>query len=315
MEVVPFTKLLSPEEHACETHFTTHTQRNSEGRYVVRLPFIEKKGSLGDSRPIALRRFNTLENRFDKNPKLKENYCTFLNEYNDLNYMSLIKNQNLAMPGFYLPHHAVIKEDSTTTKIRVVFDGSVKTSLGVLFNDSLMVGPTIQADIFILLTRFRYHAYALTADIEKMYRQVLVHPDDAVCQKILFREDPNDILKECSLDTVTKGTSCAPFLAIRALSQLSEDKGVKHPIAANVLKKDFYVDDLLTGAKTHAEAKFLRDDITAFLQKGGFPLRKWASNDPSLVPENSDNFTSTHMSLDPNANIKTLEIHWNSFRD
>ncbi|XP_033222715.1 uncharacterized protein LOC117176570 [Belonocnema kinseyi] len=178
-----------------------------------------------------------------------------------------------------------------------------------------MVGPTIEADLFTLLTRFRSHAYALTADIKKMYRQVLVHPDDAVYQKILFREDPNDSLKEFSLDTVTYGTSCAPFLAIRALSQLAEDEGAKHPIASNVLKKDFHVDDLLIGVKTHAEAKFLRDDITALLQKGGFPLRKWASNDSLLVPENSDNSTSTHMSLDPNATIKTLGIHLNSLPD
>ena len=82
-----------------------------------------------------------------------------------------------------------------------------------------------------------------------------------------------------------------------------------------MLKKDFYVDELLSGAKTYEEAKFLRDDITALLQKGGFPLRKWASNDPSLVPENSDDSTNTHLSLDRNANIKTLGIHWNPLRD
>ena len=92
------------------------------------------------------------------------------------------------MPGFYLPHHAVIKEDSTTTRIRVVFDGSAKTSSGVSLNEALMVGPTIQADLFTLLTRFRSHAYALTADIEKMYRKVLVHSEDAIYQKFYFKK-------------------------------------------------------------------------------------------------------------------------------
>ena len=229
--------------------------------------------------------------------------------------MSLIKNKHLVVPGFYLPYHAVIKEDSRTTKIRVVFHGSAKASSDVSLNDSLMVGPTIQADRFTLLTRFRSHVYAFTADVEKMYRQVLVHPDDAIYQKILFRENPNDSIREFSLDTVTCGTSCAPFLAIRALYQLADDEGANHPIAANVLKKDFYVDVLLDGAKTHDEAKFLRDDIAALLRKGGFPLRKWAFHDPLLVPENSDNPTNPQMSLDPNVNIKKLGIHWNSRRD
>ena len=263
---------------------------------------------------MALRRFHMLEKCFDKNPQLKENYFTFIQEYEKLNHLSLIR---IAKPnsGFYLPHHAVIKEDSLTTKIRVVFDGSAKTSSGVSLNESLMVGPTIQSDLFTLLNRFRSHTYALTADIEKMYRQVLVHPDDAPYQKILFRETPNETIKELSLNTVTYGTSCASFLAIRSLHQLADDEGSKYPIAAAVLKEDFYVDDLLTGANTRREAILLRDDLIALLRKGCFPLRKWASNDPSLIPESSGGPVNTHMSLDPNSTVKTLGIQWKSRRD
>ncbi|XP_076549204.1 uncharacterized protein LOC143306713 [Osmia lignaria lignaria] len=315
LENIPSVKVLSQEEQACEAHFKSNTQRNSEGRYIVRLPFNENKENLGESRSMALRRFHFLEKRFEKNPQLKVEYCHFLDEYKQLNHLSLLENKTLTMPGFYLPHHAVIREDSITTKIRVVFDGSARTSSGVSLNNALMVGPTIQDDLFTLLTRFRSRRYALTADIEKMYRQIQVHPDDTPYQKILFRKNPDETVNELSLDTVTYGTSCAPFLAIRTLHQLANDEGAQHPVAASVLKQDFYVDDLLTGAGTRQEAAFLRDDLIALLQKGGFPIRKWASNDPSLVPENSDNSSSTHMSLDPNATIKTLGIHWNSRED
>ena len=314
MEEVPSKKLLSPEEQACEDHFRNNTQRNSEGRYVVRLPFNENKDKLGDSRSMALRRFYGLEKRFEKNPQLKENYRAFIQEYEKLDHLSLMKDQN-PRSGFYLPHHAVIKEDSITTKIRVVFDGSAKTSSGVSLNDSLMVGPTIQNDLFTILTRFRSHKFALTADIEKMYRQVLMHPDDTPYQKILFRENPNESIKEFSLDTVTYGTSCASFLAIRSLHQLADDEGSKYPVAAAVLKRDFYVDDLLTGANTRREAIILRDELVALLKTGCFPLRKWASNDPSLIPESSGSPVETHMSLDPNSTVKTLGIQWNSRHD
>ena len=196
-------KLLSAEEKACEEHFINNTQRSADGRYVVRLPFNENKGKIGDSISMASRRFKYLENRFVKNPTLKQEYSKFLEEYEALNRMSLIENANSAERGFYLPHHAVIKSDSLTTKIRVVFDGSAKTSSGISLNDSLMVGPTIQEDLFSLLSRFRTHKYALTADIEKMYRQVLVHPDDAIYQKILFRKNENEPVKVYSLNTVT----------------------------------------------------------------------------------------------------------------
>ena len=65
----------------------------------------------------------------------------------------------------FLPHHCVKKIDSTTTKFRVVFDGSTKSDNGTSLNSSLMVGPTIQQDIFSLLIRFRLHRVAFTADI------------------------------------------------------------------------------------------------------------------------------------------------------
>ncbi|XP_076765155.1 uncharacterized protein LOC143432262 [Xylocopa sonorina] len=284
LEEIPLKRVLSSEEQACENHFKDSIQRNSKGRYVVRLPFNNNKKNLGESRSVALRRFYFLEKKFQRDPALKEKYCEFLAEYHKLNHMSLAE-PNDTKNNFYFPHHAVMKPDSITTKIRVVFDGSAKTSSGTSLNDSLMVGPTIQDDLFSILNRFRSHRYAFTADIEKMYRQILVHPDDAAYQRILFRKNPEENIREFTLNTVTYGTSCAPFLAIRTLHQLASDERAQHPMAATVLTRDFYVDDLLTGANTIQEAIALRDELIALLQKGGFPLRKWNSNNRLLIPE------------------------------
>lgn len=79
--------------------------------------------------------------------------------------------------------------------------------------------------------------------------------------------------------------------------------------------EDFYVDDCLTGKDTYEEAKFLQQDLTVLLEKGGYPIRKWASNDPSLVPQNSNHLSNDHLYLDLNSSIKTLGIHWNSQKD
>lgn len=50
--------------------------------------------------------------------------------------------------------HTVRKDSSTTTKIRVVFDASMKTASGVSLNDTLMVGPTVHPSLDEVLIRF-----------------------------------------------------------------------------------------------------------------------------------------------------------------
>ena len=167
LEEVPSCKVLSSEQIACEEHFVKNTTRNSEGRYIVRLLFNGRRNEIGHSRNVALRRLHFLENRFHRQPELKSPYDEFLSEYEQLGHMSQLENDGTTPEGFYLPHHAVVKEDSLTTKIRVVFDGSAKSSTGVSLNDSSMVGPVIQDELFVHLTRFRSRKYALTADMEK----------------------------------------------------------------------------------------------------------------------------------------------------
>ena len=97
-----------------------------------------------------------------------------MKEYEKLGHMELVKDEENEIEGetCYLPHHAVRKEYSTSTKLRVVFDASCKTQSGVSLNDILLKGPVIQDDITYILARFRTHKYVLSADVEKMYRQI-----------------------------------------------------------------------------------------------------------------------------------------------
>lgn len=78
--------------------------------------------------------------------------------------------------GFFLPPHSVLKDESLTIKVRVVLDGSAKTSSGISLNDILLTGPILQDDLFTILIRFRKYTVAFTADVAKIYQQVLVYP-------------------------------------------------------------------------------------------------------------------------------------------
>ncbi|XP_012145356.2 uncharacterized protein LOC105663061 [Megachile rotundata] len=311
IEEGPQVRHLSNEENACEKHFLETTTRDNTGRYIVALPFNDRKLQLGESRARALNRFLSLEKKFNRDPGLKREYSAVIREYQELGHMSEV--QPYGREGFYLPHHAVVKPSSTTTKVRVVFDGSAKSSSGLSLNDTLMTGPTIQDDLFSLLLRFRMYAYVMTGDIEKMYRQFLVRPEDRAYQRILWRDNRGN-LATFELNTVTFGLSSAPYLAIRCLHQLADDEKSRFPEAAEIVKRDLYVDDLLTGADTFEEAQTIQRQICRMLTKGGLNIRQWASNDPNLL-QGLDEDQIHPKILGETATVKTLGIAWDARQD
>nr|XP_012147360.1 PREDICTED: uncharacterized protein LOC105663391 [Megachile rotundata] len=311
VEEGPCDQHFSIEERECEKHFVENVRRDDSGRYTVALPFNEKKNNLGESRSRALNRLLSLERKLERNPELKEQYTAVLNEYLALGHMSQVEGFDAR--GFYLPHHAVIKPSSATTKVRVVFDGSAKTSTGVSLNDALMIGPTIQDDLFSLLLRFRTYAFVITGDIEKMYRQFLVRPEDRAYQRILWRNKDGHV-KTYELNVVTFGLSSAPFLAIRCIHQLADDERDAYPEAATVLKRDLYVDDLLTGADTAQQAKRMQTQISNLLKTGGLNIRQWASNEPNILEGLSEEQIHPKI-LGDAAVMKTLGVSWDARND
>lgn len=97
---------------------------------------------LGNSHRMAMRRFFHLEKKFERNQEYHERYKEDMLNYLQNNHMSLSKSP--PNEGYYVPHHAITREESTTTKQRTVFDASAKTSNGFSLNDRCLNGPTIQ---------------------------------------------------------------------------------------------------------------------------------------------------------------------------
>lgn len=89
-------------------------------------------------------------------------------------------------------HHGVIKNDSLTTKLRVVFNGFSKTENNKSLNDDLHVGPSLQHEPICILLDFRIYRYIISAEITKMYRQILVHPDHRNYQLPIWWRDNAD---------------------------------------------------------------------------------------------------------------------------
>ncbi|XP_058814677.1 uncharacterized protein LOC131678501 [Topomyia yanbarensis] len=304
----------SVEERHCESLFQSTVSRDPTGRYIVRYPRKpDFNVMLGESKSTAQRRFGLLERRLERDPNLKDEYHLFMREYLSLGYMRLVEaDDEHHSQAYYLPHHPVIKEASTTTKVRVVFDGSAKTSTGFSLNEALCVGPVVQDDLLTIILRFRTFPIALVGDIAKMYRQVLVHSNDSYLQRILWRFSDQSPVQTYELLTVTYGLGPSAYLATRTLQQLAEDEGRTFTAAGPALKKGFYVDDFIGGAQTVEEAIQLRIELGELLEKGGFALRKWTSNRLEVLQGLTDDQIGMQSALHfcPNETIKALGISW-----
>ena len=305
---------LTAEELACQTHYDTTTTRDGDGRYVVAMPFKPMSQKLGNSSDQAMSRFLSLERRLQRFPVLKKEYTKVIQEFCDLGHMEEIPSDEVDKPDsehFYLSHHCVVKESSTTSKYRVVFNGSAFSTSGLSLNDVLMIGPQLQDNIFDILVRLRFHAYVFSADVAKMYRQIGLQAPDKDFHRILWRDEPTQEIKHLRMTRVTYGIRSSSYHSIRSLQEtaaLTDDA----PTSA-AIRRDFYVDDLMSGAESVEMAVSLRDNLLITLKKGAFELRKFTASDPRILdglPDNLIECKDSHAITDDKYSVKTLGVSW-----
>ncbi|CAG7832347.1 unnamed protein product, partial [Allacma fusca] len=121
--------------------------------------------------------------------------------------------------------------------------------------------------------RWRFWAVPLRADIKQMYLYVHMHPSHRDFQRIFWRDNPQQPLQCFRLRKVTFGTASAPYQAVKTLQRLAQDYQAELPKAAEILQRDFYVDDCLTGANSTEEAIRLQQDLVKLTGKANFILR------------------------------------------
>lgn len=308
----------STDDQRCEEIYQQTHKRDQDGRYIVNLPFQGEMPKFSGSYEVALRRFFHLEKRLKADPNLYEEYKSHINEYLQTGQMELVPPiECRSDKAYYIPHHPVFKQDSLTTKLRVVYDASAKDKNGISLNNTLLTGCKLQADIVSILLRFRLHPIVFTADVRQMYRQIIVNPEHRDFQRILFRFSTHHPIQEYRIGRVTFGVSSAPFLAIRTIHQLAEDERESFPLAANILRDGIYVDDVVTGCEDTETALVTQNQLIGIMSTGGFELRKWASNDPNVlagVPEEHRATPNLSFDSDPHF-IKILGLAWNSSQD
>ncbi|KAL7296744.1 hypothetical protein TKK_0010155 [Trichogramma kaykai] len=239
--------------------------------------------------------------------------------YIELGHMTEIPRHQIECryPAYYIPHHGIWQVSDHGPRLRVVFDASRPTSSGVSLNDVMCRGPNLWRDIWLVLLRWRQHRIAFCTNVQMMYRQILIDERDVDWQLTLWSPCAAEPARHYRLKTVTYGTSCAPYLALRTIQHLCTDEGARFHAAQHAILNDRYVDDILFGGPDLVTTRELGDELIQLMKAGGFTLHNWVLWYPHLLEElNADDCLRPAWVLftdeDP---VKELGVAWNPQRD
>ena len=282
-------------------------------RYVVTLPWKseEAKADLQNNMALAVKRSENLAKRLGKDPSLEKEYNTVLTELEKQHIIHEVPAEEMgsSKPVFYLPHRPVVKETSTTTKIRPVFDASANGFNGISLNDCMATGPNLIPNLLEVMLRFRRWKFGLSADITKAFLQIKVVEKDQDVHRFIW--DVNGQRRIMRFDRVVFGNASSPFLlnaTIRYHLGCFENTRV-----VSELKENLYVDDWLSGGDTEEEIEHMITSASEIMNQGSFPLTKWGSNSSFVSQTVSKGFDQSSTDILPS--LKILGMHWATSED
>ena len=253
------------------------------------------------------------------NKDLATGYQEAISEYLKKGYAEEVTDKTpLSDNIYYMPHSCVVREEKST-KIRIVFDASSKSKGCKSLNDVLSNGPCLIPKVVDILIRFRRYPIALVADIRKMFLQIAVDERDRDVLRYLWRDlNSSNPPKVYRMKVVTFGVISSPFLSMATVIHHAEVNKSAYNLECEKLKRDLYVDDLLSGARSISEARNLSNNLNKLMKKGGFELAKWSSSNQGALIDISDDDKVTDsvlLSNESDNNQKTLGVRWNPSSD
>ncbi|XP_049517810.1 uncharacterized protein LOC125943208 [Dermacentor silvarum] len=287
------------------------------GRCEVALPWKSVNTYLADNRSVAVRCLHGLLRRFGSNEELLQQYDKEVRQYELDDHAERVNGKDSAERCYYMPHRAVIRESSSTTRLRVVFDASSNAHRAASLNELLEKGPKINNNMVKMLVNFRLHKIAITADVQKAFLQIgIQEPDRDALRFLWFDSTPISSehvpkIVEYRMTRVPFGTTASPFLLSATLQYHFKHIDPALRSSAMQLAENFYVDDLVTGVPSSKEAFRLYNEANLILSKAGMKLQKWSTNDDEFRKYITDRLDS----VSAIAPTKVLGLLWDTAAD
>ena len=256
------------------------------GRYQVRWPWKDELPDLPVNKELALGRLKSTVSRMRNKPDLMKQYDSIIQDQLEKGVIEKVNSTLADGIRHYLPHHAVINPHKPTTKLRVVYDASPKTRQeNASLNECLYRGPVLLNVLCGLLMRFRLNQIAIVADIKKAFLEIGLQPSQRDVTRFIWLKDcdkvgfDNNSIQEYRFCRVPFGVISSPFLlgaTIEShLNTYDRDLATKP-------KNDIYVDNLITGTGTVADAIQLYQKAKSIFSEASMNLREWVSNNDDV---------------------------------
>lgn len=296
--------------------FLQSVTENSEGRYEVRLPWVEQHPPLSSNYYHANRRLLSTIQKL-KNESLLSAYDEIFKEWQQEGIIELVPMEELGNFGHYLPHRPVIKESSLTTKIRPVFDASAHEKEKPSLNSCLEKGANLIELIPSILLKFREFRIGVVSDIRKAFLQISLHKFDRDFLRFLWiNENEEEIVYRHR--RVVFGVTSSPFL-LGATIEYHLSK-YQHPNSAyssetisKMTNKAFYVDNLVTSLPETSSLTQFIEEAASIMAEGKFELRGWEYTRTSDIIKTADQLSVLGLMWNPNTD--TLKVNPNCLKE
>ncbi|PIC11870.1 hypothetical protein B9Z55_028783 [Caenorhabditis nigoni] len=282
--------------------FRKSAVKDEDDKIYVAFPFNGREVDLQDNSEVAMKRLVSLFRTKLKDRKARKAYEDILKQQLASEIIEEVTEEmNTTGPTYYIPHDVVVKEDSTTTKLRIVLDASSHRKGELSLNECLHPGPSLLQPIHGILLRCRLTEFLMIGDIEKAFHQVRIQPEFRNVTRFLWvrdidKEPVGDNLVIYRFTRLPFGVACSPFLlsvTIEAYLEVDPDE------LNEKVQRCLYVDNVVIPLDGKEELSDLHPCLKHKFKKMHMNLREFLCNDPEVmakIPE-EDKAASTSSKL------------------
>uniref|UniRef100_A0A1I7VEH2 Integrase catalytic domain-containing protein n=1 Tax=Loa loa TaxID=7209 RepID=A0A1I7VEH2_LOALO len=283
-----------------------------KGRYEVRWPWKPCKDKLSDNYGLCVNRLRMLIARLQSHKEELQEYDKIMREQLRAGIIEEVQ-PHMNQDGIihYLPHHDVRNPGKTTTKLRIVYDASAHIKGMKSLNEVLYRGPINLPDLAGVLLCFRMMKGVITADIEKAFLQIELHPSERNCTRFLWLKEvkervSNENIKCYRFRRIPFGIISSPFLLSATLNYHLENHDSE---LALEIKKNLYVDNVIVSLNGTRDALEKYVEMKSIFNEASMNLREFLSNDEEFYAG------LPHEDRAMRKNTKILGIPWNPCQD